>query len=122
MRRLRPVASLLVLVTLVAGGCSGNDGDEAAGTTETTAATAETAETTEVTTTASEVKTAIFERSYTECGSFSLVRLASKYKVPRSPATVASAVARDWTQRFDGGEDAVQAGRDGCLQAMRESR
>ena len=118
MRFPRSIAFVLVLVTLLAASCSGGDDEDAAAPAETPAA----ATTAPAGPTRSEVKTAIFERSYSDCGSFTLARLAAKYKVARNPATVASAVARDWTQRFDGGEDAVQAGRDGCLQAMRESR
>jgi hypothetical protein len=31
---------------------------------------------------------------------------------------VATAVARAWTKRLRGGDDAISAGRDGCIRSM----
>ncbi len=114
----RRLALLLVLTAPVLAGCSGDDENEAA-TTATTAPAV--TETTEAIRTPDEVKIAVFERSYSECGSFSIPRLAAKYKVPRRPASIASAVGRAWTDQFNASADAVQSGRDGCLQALREA-
>ena len=124
MRRPSFLVLLLVLSALLVAGCTGDDDEDAAATTAVPATTAPptTTETSEAVTTPDEVKRAIFERSYSECGSFSLARLAAKYKVARSPRPVANAVARAWTEQFNGGEDSVQTARDGCLQAIRETR
>ena len=117
---------LLLLATLVAG-CAGDNDDETAtatggavATDTDGAATTETSGTETATRTPDVLLTAVFERSYSECGSFDLERLAAKYKAPRTPTAVANAVARSWTSRLGAGGDAVQSGRDGCLQALRD--
>ena len=120
MTLLRPFALVVVVTALLVSGCADDGDDEAAGTTAATTTTA--ADTSETgISTPSEVKTAVFERSYSECGSFSRARLAAKYRVPRNATTIANAVARAWTEQFRAGDDAIPAGRDGCLQAIRDA-
>jgi hypothetical protein len=103
MRRLPP----LVLLALACSACSGGSDDSA----ETTLP---------VRTTPESIRLAVFERSYSECASYDLQRLAAKYRVDARPQPVAFAVARAWTQQFGGGQDAEPSGRDGCFQALRE--
>jgi hypothetical protein len=56
---------------------------------------------------------AAYEHAYSECASFSLQRLATKYHVNRNRAAVVTAVAADWGSRF-GARDSVRAARAGC--------
>jgi len=99
-RRLLVLSAVLVTVVFAAG-CGGGDSDEPA---------------LPAGTTADNVRTAIYERSLSECASYSLERLSGKYRVAKNWPTVATAVGRQWTKFFSGGTDAVAAGRDGCLQ------
>jgi hypothetical protein len=64
--------------------------------------------------------TAVFERAYSECSTYTLNRLAFKYHVDANFKEISSAVARDWAKRYGGTDYAVRAGRDGCLQALRK--
>ena len=95
----------MVLVALLAGACGGGDDDDDSsgparlGTPEA-------------------IKTSVWERSFSECSSEPLKRLAAKYNVDPVRAEVALAVGRAWSQRFEGGDDAVRAGRDGCRQGL----
>jgi len=91
---------LLVLVALLTGGCMGDDDD---GSAEPTA------------TTPSSVKTAVYERSLSECFGQTVEQLARAYKVEPRQAPVATAVAARWVDRLNGEQDAVQSGRDGCM-------
>ena len=113
-RRARLLFALLVALafTLAGVGCGGNgdDGDEEPAVVETAPAA----------TTSTQVKRAVFERSYSECASFTLQRIAAKYKVRRDPAVISQAVGEAWTKYFSAGEDAVARGRDGCLQGIRD--
>jgi hypothetical protein len=103
----RLLGTLIILVTvLFAVGCAGDDEEEP----ERAAVT-----------TPDRIRVAVFERSFSECGSESLRRLARKYDVDPTRRQVAQAVAQAWTKRFGGGPDAVAAGRDGCLQAIGSS-
>lgn len=66
-----------------------------------------------------DVQTLVFERSYSECSTTEQKLLASKYKAAdTSKRGVATAVGRAWASYFKGGLDAVQDGRDGCLQGF----
>jgi hypothetical protein len=65
------------------------------------------------------VQLAIYERAYSECASSEPALLASKYKAAdKSKRGVAAAVGRAWASYFKAGRDAVQDGRDGCLQGQ----
>jgi len=65
------------------------------------------------------VKNAIFERAFSECASYDVTLLAAKYKVRvKTRPSVAFAVGVAWTRYFKGGQDAVNGGRDGCLQGF----
>lgn len=65
------------------------------------------------------VKTAIFERSFSECASYSAARLAAKYKVAStSREQVSLAVGIAWTKFLNGGRDAVEDGTAGCVQGF----
>ena len=68
-----------------------------------------------------QVKTAVYERSLSECASNSLERLAAQYHVRPTSRAVATGVANSWAERFVGwpADDAVRSGRDGCLQGFR---
>ena len=69
-------------------------------------------------TTPDAVTNAIWERSYSECASSSVLQLAAQYKVDQTDDAVSAAVARDWNERFEGGPDAIAVGREGCLQGL----
>jgi hypothetical protein len=94
---------MLVVVALIAVSCGGGDDDDSG---PAPLATPEA------------VRTTIWERSFSECSSESLKKLAAKYDVDPVPADVALAVGKTWSQRFDGGADAVRSGRDGCQQGL----
>ena len=64
------------------------------------------------------IRLAVFERSYSECASYTLGRLSGKYHVDKTRDQVSIAVGRWWTRFFDGGTDAIRVGRDACLQGM----
>ena len=107
----------VLALTLLGAGCGGDEDDASdapAATTEAATTTPDDQEREE-----EEIARAVFERSYTECASFELDRLAAKYKVPRNASSVSLAVARAWAREFGGGELAVGRGRAGCLQGMR---
>jgi hypothetical protein len=101
--RLRPllVACLLVALAVAAGGCMGGDDDDRS--VEPTA------------TTPASVKTAVYERSLSECFGQTVEQLARAYKVEARQGPVATAVAARWVDRLNGEHDAVQSGRDGCM-------
>ena len=68
------------------------------------------------------VKLAIFERAYSECASTEFEALAAKYKVAvKTKPRVAFAVGEGWTKFFKAGPDAVDEGRDGCLEGFSDS-
>ena len=71
--------------------------------------------------TAEEIQLVVFERAYSECASSDLELLAAKYKAAgRSSRAVAAIVARAWASYFSAGADAVEDGRAGCLQGLRD--
>ena len=93
--------SAVLATAVLAAGCGGGDSDEPA---------------LPAGTTADNIRTAVYERSLSECASYSLDRLSGKYRVAKQWPAVATAVGRQWTKFFSGGSDAVAVGRDGCLQ------
>ena len=118
----------LLSVGLLAAGCGGNDSaaDSVADSVRSTASVATptpTVATSAETPPPSEDETAInstFERSYSECSTEELTRLAAKYSARQTSSAIATAVGRGWARQFAGGPRAQRAGRDGCLQALRE--
>jgi hypothetical protein len=64
------------------------------------------------------IRVEVYDRSYSECASYSLERLAGKYRVERNRTQVAGAVGRNWAKFFGGGPDAARSGRGGCLDGM----
>jgi hypothetical protein len=64
------------------------------------------------------IRLEVYDRSYSECASYSLDRLAGKYRVDKTRDQVSLAVGHYWANFFDGRTDAVRSGRDGCLQGM----
>ena len=125
---LRFVSALTCLVACVAvaAGCMGDDGSEATETrpaTETaTAPGAMTEQDTSTNTspTPDSVITAVWERSYSECSTRTVAELAGKYNARRRRDIVAIAVGRAWARQFQGGADAAEDGRRGCLQGFSE--
>jgi hypothetical protein len=114
-----------IVALLLVGGVAANrlaDDDEPAATEAATTATTETDPYPLSTgTTPADVQTAIFERAYSECASTELAALAAKYKTSdTSEEGVAAAVGRGWASYFKAGPDAVQDGRDGCLQGQEQ--
>ena len=72
-------------------------------------------------TTPDSLKLAVYERSYSECASTELAALTAKYKVADKTRTgVASAVALEWVEFLQAGQDAVSDGRSGCLQGLEQ--
>jgi hypothetical protein len=90
----------LACAALVAG-CGGGDDDA-----------------TETQTTPSNVRNAVFERAFSECGSETVEELAGKHNVSQNTAAVSTAVGRYWAEQFGGLEDAVQEGKIACLQSF----
>jgi hypothetical protein len=73
--------------------------------------------------TADEIQLVVFERAYSECATYDLAGLASKYNVANtSKESVATAVGRAWASYFNAGRDAVRDGRAGCLQGAAGSQ
>lgn len=83
-------------------GCGGDDGDDGAS----------------AQTTPDDVRTAIFERAFSECGSETVAELAGKHNVSKNSAAVSTAVAQFWAQEFGGHADAVREAKLACLQSM----
>jgi hypothetical protein len=98
---------VLALVILPACGGGGDSGDDDAGPPP--LATPES------------VRVAVWERSYSECASTSLKRLAFKYGVDPERDQVTQAVGEAWAEQFNGFDDAVRSGRDGCRQGLDSS-
>lgn len=72
-------------------------------------------------TTNSEVASAVWERSYSECATEPLPALAAKYNVEQTIAAVSTAVATSWQKRFDAGDDTIANGIAGCRQGFETS-
>ena len=102
MSALHRLAPVLLATAALAVGCGGNDGpDEAAAPPETTPA---------------EVKSTIYEHTLSECSSHSAELLAGKYHTKTNRQAIALAAGRSWAKVVGAtGDDAVRAGRDGCL-------
>ena len=102
MRALRALILLLALAVLTAG-CAGLGGDDDPSATQ------------PAQTTSADVRTAVYERSYSECSTYPLARLAGRYRVDPKVDPVSRAVARFWTRTFKGGQDAIAVGVEGCI-------
>jgi hypothetical protein len=72
----------------------------------------------EAQTTPADVRTAVFERAFSECGSETLKELAGKHNVASNTAAVSTAVGQFWAQQFGGHEDAAREGKLACLQSI----
>ena len=60
-----------------------------------------------------------YSRAYTDCGSVKVVDLAHRYKVKPQRDVVALAVAKYWAGQSHGGDDAVEAGKEGCYDGFK---
>ena len=60
-----------------------------------------------------------YSRSYTDCGSVKLADLASHYKVKPERDKVALAVATYWAKQANGGDAAIEAGKEGCYDGFK---
>jgi hypothetical protein len=69
-------------------------------------------------TTPADIRNAVFERAFSECGSESIEELAGKHNVDPNSADVSTAVGEFWAGEFGGREDAVREGKIGCLQSI----
>ena len=121
-RRISIVLGVLLALGLLIGVASGNrlTGDDDAATIEAKAPQVEPDPyPLAAGTTPKNVQLAVYERAYSECASTEDALLASKYKTTdTSSEGVAAAVGRAWASYFKAGQDAVQDGRDGCLQGQ----
>ena len=112
-------AGLAVLIIVIFAGSSA---DEPEGSTSSGAATTESTpgeEPLSTLPTPENVQTLVYERAFSECGSYDVERLAGKYNVAvKSEENVALAVGEGWARQFGAGQDAVADGRDGCLQGF----
>jgi hypothetical protein len=97
---LRTGVLALACAALVAG-CGGSDDDTAP-----------------TPTTPDDIRTAVFERAFSECGSESVEELAGKHNVSGNKAAVSTAVGQFWAERFGGHEDAAREGKLACLQSF----
>jgi hypothetical protein len=104
MRRLLLLA-LLTFAVVTLGACGGGDDDDGPAPLATP----------------DSVRTAVWERSFSECSTTSLKRLAHKYGVDPERDQVTQAVGEAWAEQFGGFDDAVRAGRDGCRQGFDSS-
>jgi hypothetical protein len=110
--------ALALLVGTVSAGRLADSSDSAPATTARTTTQAEDPYPLSDGPTPAGVQLSVFERAYSECATSSLEILAEKYKLPddASLETAAARVGRAWASYFRAGPDAVQDGRDGCLQ------
>jgi hypothetical protein len=69
-------------------------------------------------TTPADIRNAVFERSFSECGSQSIKQLSGKYNVDANSADVSTAVGEAWASELGGREDAAREGKIGCLQSI----
>jgi hypothetical protein len=92
---------LALACAALAAGCGGGDDDSAV--TQTTPA---------------DVRNAVFERAFSECGSESLEELAGKHNVDGNTADISTAVGEYWAAELGGYEDAEREGKLGCLQSI----
>lgn len=100
---------MLVLLVLSAG-CAGLGGDDDSEPTASQPAQ----------TTSEAVRTAVFERSYSECSTYPMSRLAIRYRVDAKVDAVSRAVARFWTRQFNGGKDAIPVGVRACVEGFND--
>jgi hypothetical protein len=105
MRLLRLLLIALLAAALVGCGGGSDDGDDAGAGTPTA-------------TTPDELRSVVWERSYSECAMFDLASLAGKYRVEASREEVSEAVGRAWASQFNAADDAIASGRDGCIQGI----
>ena len=124
-RRISIALGLLLALGLVIGVGAGNrlaGDDEDAVTTEAAALPTEPdPHPLAAGTTPENVQLLVYERAYSECATTEDKLLASKYKAEdTSSGGVAAVVGRAWASYFKAGQDAVQDGRDGCLQGQSE--
>ena len=118
-RGLAVLAAVAVAAVLLIVGISSSDGPSEETAPPTTTATPTETVQLPAGPTPADVKTTIFERSFSECGSYSAARLAAKYKVAStSEEQVSIAVVIAWTKFLQGGQDAVEDGRAGCAQGF----
>ena len=96
--------TVLVAVGLLAAGCGGGGSDESSQPAQPQ--------------TPDSIRTAVYERSFSECSTYSVARLAGKYGVDRNKRAVTIAVGHGWSKFFKAGPDAARAGREGCTQAL----
>jgi hypothetical protein len=103
------VLVLVLALLALAAGCGGlggdDDGESASPPAQTTSAS---------------VRTAVFERAYSECATYPMVRLATKYGVDPKVDPVSRAVARFWTRQFNGGKDTIPTGVRACIQGFND--
>ena len=69
-------------------------------------------------TTPADIRNVVFERSFSECGSESIQKLAGKHNVDANSADVSTAVGEFWAGEFGGREDAAREGKIACLQSI----
>lgn len=122
-RRISIALGLLLALGLVIGVGAGNriagDDDEAATTEAAATPTEPDPHPLSAGTTPANVQLLVYERAYSECSRTEDALLAAKYKSEdTSSAGVAAIVGRAWASYFNAGQDAVQDGRDGCLQGQ----
>lgn len=109
MRAPRALLLLLAIVVLGAGCAESGDDDEP------TASASQPAQTT-----SEAVRTAVFERSYSECSTYPMIRLAARYNVPRNVDAVSKAVGRFWARQFKGGPDVIPVGVKACIDGFNQ--
>jgi hypothetical protein len=103
--------ALLLCLAALAAGCGGLGGDDSE---------SEATEATPAQTTSSTVRTAIYERAYSECATYPMSRLAKRYQVEPKIDLVTLAVARFWTRQFKGGQDALAVGERACIEGFND--
>ena len=94
------VGAVVLACAAILAGCGGDDNSESAPTTP------------------DNVRNAIFERAFSECGSQTIAQLAGKHNVAPNSAAVSTAVARFWAEQLGGHEDAIREAKLGCLQSI----
>jgi hypothetical protein len=101
---------LLLAIAALSAGCaeSGGDDEPAAGPPPPAQTTSEA------------IRTAVFERAYSECATHPMVRLATRYDVDPNVDAVSKAVARFWTRQFKGGQDAIPVGVQACIDGFND--
>jgi hypothetical protein len=94
--------ALVAAVVVVLAGCGGGGSSSPTASTRSVSAQGELA----------------YERSFSECASFTKQRLATKYHVKATDDALVRAVGTAWANRYGGGVETLRISRAGCRDGL----